>query len=97
MIESEKISDLDALKDCYILKPKRRIKKAHARDEIQRAWEMWEGNKCSSQSMFLFYGWLQRFRPYFLTFREQGDPWQTVHSWLIQYEQSKEGTKLMEF
>jgi hypothetical protein len=89
MTESETISALDRLRDCYILTPKRRIKKADAKEEIQRAWDMWEGDKSSVEPMFLFFLWLQRFRPYFLTFRDQGDPWQTVHSWLIQHEDRK--------
>ena len=89
MTETETISVLDRLRDCYILTPKRRIKKADAKEEIQRAWDMWEGDKSSVEPMFLFFFWLRQFRPYFLTFRDQGDPWQTVHSWLIQHEDRK--------
>jgi len=89
MTDSETINELDAWIDCFEMKPKRRIKRADARDEIQRAWAMWKGDKSSDQSMLLFFGWLRRFRPYFLTFRETGDAWQTVHSWLIRYEDCK--------
>ncbi|MEX3896372.1 hypothetical protein [Paraburkholderia sp. BR10954] len=80
---------VDAWQDCYEAKPKKRIRKDNARAEIQRAWSIWDGDKASGHAMFLFYGWLQRHRPYFLTFRAKGDPWQTVHSWLIQYEDSR--------
>jgi hypothetical protein len=77
---------LDAWLDCYETNPKKRIRKDHAKGEIQRAWALWDGDKTTGQPMFLFFLWLARNRPYFLTFRATGDPWQTVHSWLIQYE-----------
>jgi len=77
---------LDAWLDCYETKPKKRIRKDDAKAEIQRAWALWAGEKTTGQPMFLFFLWLTRHRPYFLTFRAKGDPWQTVHSWLIQYE-----------
>jgi hypothetical protein len=80
---------LDAWIDCYDMKPKTRILVKKAKREIQRVWEIWDGNKASDQAMFMFFGWLHRHRPYFLTFRSKGDPWQTVHSWLLQYEYSK--------
>ena len=88
MFEGTIIDPLDAWIDCYDVKPKRRIKVDKARREIQRAWAMWDGDKAASQSMILFFGWLQRFRPYFLTFRGRGDPWQRVHVWLLQYERA---------
>ncbi len=74
---------LIAWEDCFQMKPKQRIKVKEARLEIQRAWVRWDGDKRTPQSMFLFYGWLSRFRPYFLTFRCKGDKWQRVHSWLL--------------
>lgn len=80
---------LNAWEDCYSKKPKKRMLVKKAKAEIQRAWELWEGNKSSNLSMFTFFGWLSRYRPYFLTFRGKGDLWQTVHSWLIQYEGQK--------
>lgn len=89
MSDSEAISALDAWEDCFGRTPKHRIKKSAAKEEIQRAWCMWEGDKSSNYSMLQFFLWLQRFRPYFLTFREKHDPWQTVHSWLIQYERTR--------
>jgi hypothetical protein len=79
---------LNAWLDCYSFQPKRRIKVDEARQEIQRTWKMWDGDKSAGQAMFLFYGWLARHRPYFLTFRYKHDPWQRVHSWLIQVERS---------
>ena len=79
----------NALIDCYSMTPKRRIKVDEARHEIQRAWAMWDGDKSAGQAMFLFYGWLKRHRPYFLTFRYKHDMWQRVHSWLIQFERGK--------
>ncbi|WP_146149984.1 hypothetical protein [Caballeronia novacaledonica] len=80
---------LDAWLDCYEMKPKKRIRKDDAKAEVQRAWALWDGDKTTGQPMFLFYLWLARQRPYFLTFRAKGDPWQAVHSWLIQYEDRK--------
>ncbi len=88
MFEGTTVDPLDAWIDCYVMKPKRRIKVDEAKREIQRAWAMWNGDKDASQSMFMFFGWLQRFRPYFLTFRSRGDPWQRVHSWLLQFERA---------
>jgi hypothetical protein len=89
MVESTTDDPLVAWQDCYSMKPKKRILVKEAKAEIQRAWERWEGRKESDHAMFLFFGWLSRHRPYFLTFRVRGDPWQTVHSWLIQYEHKR--------
>jgi len=86
MCQGATVDPLDAWIDCYVMKPKRRIKVDQARQEIQRAWEMWDGDKAGNQSMLMFFGWLRLFRPYFLTFRTRGDPWQRVHSWLLQCE-----------
>lgn len=80
---------IDALHDCYVLKPKRRIRVKQARYEVQRAWSICHRGESGSAEMFCFFGWLQRHRPYFVTFRCRGDPWQTVHCWLIQYEEGK--------
>jgi len=77
---------LEAWIDCYEMKPKHRTLKEQAKKEIQRAWQLWDGDKRQDIAMFQFFCWLRRHRPYFLTFRVKGDPWQTVHSWLIQYE-----------
>ena len=88
MVEGPIIDRLDSWIDCYVMKPKRRIKVDEARREIQRAWTIWDGDKDARESMFMFFGWLQRFRPYFLTFRSRGDPWQRVHSWLLQCERA---------
>ncbi len=91
MYEDPIVDPLDAWIDCYGMKPKRRIKVDEARPEIQCAWAMWDGDKDASGAMLMFFGWLRRFRPYFLTFRNvrsSGDPWQRVHSWLRQYERA---------
>ena len=93
MFENPIVDPLDAWIDCYGMKPKRRIKVDEARPEIQRAWAMWDGDKDASGSMLMFFGWLQRFRPYFLTFRSRGDPWQKVHVWLLQYERAKQAAR----
>ncbi|SAL06090.1 hypothetical protein AWB67_06821 [Caballeronia terrestris] len=88
MVSPSTVDDpLAAWMDCYCMKPKKRIKKRDAKDEIQRAWAKWDGDKTGPQ--LLFYTWLQRQRPYFLTFTERGngDQWQTVKSWIDQYEQ----------
>ena len=80
---------LDAWIDCFEMTPKHRIKVADARREIWRAWEAWEGDKGAQEAMFVFFGWLERYQPFFLTFRCKGDPWQRVHSWLLQYERER--------
>lgn len=79
---------LDAWIDCYVFKPKRRIKVDEAKREIQRAWAMWNGDKGDSEAMFVFFGWLRRHSPFFLTFRTRGDRWQRVHAWLLQCERA---------
>ena len=89
MVERTDDDPLQAWWDCYKLNPKKRILVNQARREIQRAWELWDGDKTLNMSKFMFFGWLQRHRPYFLTFRGKGDPWQRVHSWLIQYEDGR--------
>lgn len=86
MYEGAEDDPLNAWEDCYSKKPKKRILAKKAKAEIQRAWGLWEGDKSSDLSMLIFFGWLSRHRPYFLTFRGEGDPWQTVHGWLNQYE-----------
>ena len=75
MIETPLTDPLIAWEDCYQLIPKKRILVERAKAEIQRAWALWDGDKSSQGSMQLFYGWLWRFRPYFLTFRARGDRW----------------------
>jgi len=88
MTGGSSVDPLDAWRDCYDMKPKRRIKKDEAKREIQRAWAMRGDDSGGSEDMFAFFGWLQRHRPFFLTFRDSGDPWQTVHSWLLQFERT---------
>ena len=70
--------------DCFSMQPKKRILLKKVKAEIQRAWILWDEDKNNDTSMFVFYGWLSRFRPYFLTFRCKTTKWQTVHSWLLQ-------------
>ena len=89
MYEGAEDDPINAWEDCYHKEPKKRIPVKKAKAEIQRAWELWEGDKADDLSMFMFFGWLERYRPYFLTFSSNGGPWQTVHSWLIQYEGQK--------
>ena len=85
MYEGTADDALAAWQDCYSMAPKHRIKKEQAKAEIQRAWTMWDGDKSSlEKAMLSFFLWAEKFRPYFLTFRCKGDPWQTVHSWLLQ-------------
>jgi len=86
MYEEAKDDPIDAWEDCFHKVPKKRIPVKKAKAEIQRAWELWEEDKSGDLSMFVFFGWLTRYRPYFLTFRGKGSQWQTVHSWLIQHE-----------
>jgi uncharacterized protein YndB with AHSA1/START domain len=80
---------LEAWQDCFDMKPKKRILVRQAEREIQRAWQQWSGDKNSNSAKIIFFGWLSRHRPYFLTFRSKGDRWQIVHSWLIQHEDNK--------
>jgi len=89
MYEGAKEDPLNAWEDCYEKTPKKRIMVKKAQAEIQRTWELWEEDKSRDHSMLVFFGWLSKYRPYFLTFRGKGDPWQTVHCWLIQYEEEK--------
>jgi hypothetical protein len=89
MYEGAEDDPINAWEDCYHKEPKKRISVKKAKTEIQRAWANWDGNKSSNMAMFEFYGWLTRFRPYFLTFRGHGDPWQTVHCWLEDYERKQ--------
>jgi hypothetical protein len=84
MIKGSSFDELNSWRDCFGEEPKRGIKKSVAKEEIQRSWNTWEGDKEGAMAMFSFFLWLQRHRPYFLTFREKYDPWQTVHSWLLQ-------------
>jgi hypothetical protein len=88
MYEGTATNVLDIWSDCFEMVPKRRIKVRDAKLEIQRAWKGWNGKKNSIMSMMFFFTWLQRFRPYFLTFRTRGDPWQDVHGWLMEYERT---------
>lgn len=89
MVEGPTNDPLAAWEDCYSTTLKKRISKEKAKAEIQRAWAIWDGDKSNNMAMLTFFFWLQRFRPYFLTFRGHGDPWQTVHGWLDQYEREK--------
>ena len=86
MYEENTNDPIDAWIDCYQYKPKKRILVKKAKSEIQREWRLWKGDKSNDMSMFLFFGWLKKHRPYFLTFRSKSSPWQTVHTWLRQYE-----------
>ena len=89
MVEDPSEDSLAAFYDCYSYTPKKRIRVGDAEAEVQRAWEEWDGDKSSGgTSMLRFFQWLQEHRPYFLTFRTRGDPWQQVKSWLIQHEQA---------
>lgn len=86
MVEGD-VDAVDAWEDCYSATPKKRILKANARTEVQRMWRLWDGDKSNeAASKLIFFGWLRKHRPFFLTFRDSGDRWQTVHCWLIQYE-----------
>lgn len=93
MVEGSAIDPLVAWRDCFEMKPKCRIKVQDARREITRAWTMWDGDKDANGATLMFFGWLQRLRHYFLTFRGTGDPWQRVNGWLLQYERANERGK----
>ena len=91
MSKSAVVDPIDAFRDCYKMEPKKRIRVSVAKVEVQRAWDLWDGDKDSSASKSIFYGWLQRHRPYFLTFRSSTDHelWQKVNGWLTQHEAHK--------
>jgi hypothetical protein len=89
MHEGHDEDPLEAWEDCYVKQIKKRILIKKAKSEIQRAWSLWEKDKNDSETMFSFFCWMTRYRPYFVTFRCQGDPWQTVHGWLNEYEMNK--------
>jgi hypothetical protein len=72
--------------DCYDVKPKKRILKDVAKAEVQRAWRDWDGDKSAAHAKPMFYSWLCRNRPYFLTYRKSGDRWQDILSWILQWE-----------
>lgn len=55
MYEGENEDPIDAWEDCYDKKPKKRILKATAKTEIQRAWELWSGDKSSQQAKLIFF------------------------------------------
>jgi hypothetical protein len=90
MVEDPEDDPLTAWQDCYPMEPKKRILLKDAKSEIQRAWATWDGDKTAENSMFVFFGWLTRHRPYFLTFRGKGDPWRKVHTWLTEYERENQ-------
>lgn len=77
---------IDVWVDCFEMKPKGRIKVADAKVAIAHSWRSWSGDKSTREAMLLFFAWLKRHHPYLLTFRKRGDPWQHVHSWLLQAE-----------
>ena len=80
MVNSSTDDPLVAWNDCYLKTPKKQILKAKAKQEICREWARWDGNKSDNMAKIIFYAWLTRFRPYFLTFRDSGDLWQTVNA-----------------
>jgi hypothetical protein len=84
MVEGDQVDILEVWRDCYKMEPKQRIRVRDAKKEIQRAWILGTEDKNAKMAKLIFFFWLQRNRPYFLTFRCSGDPWQTVHSWIIE-------------
>jgi hypothetical protein len=88
MMEGDKIDLLDTWADCFHTQPKRRMRVQEAKIEVQRAWALWDGDKKETMAMLMFFAWLQRHRPLFVTFRSKGDPWQDVHSWLLEYDRA---------
>lgn len=89
MTDSGSDDPLAAWNDCYNVKPKKRILKEVAKAEVQRAWRDWSGDKRSSAAKPLFYSWLCRHRPYFMTFRTSGDRWQDIMSWIVQCQDGR--------
>ena len=89
MYPGESSDPLDAFDDCFQRNPKWRIRVDQARDEIRRAWSMWDGDRSESGSKVFFFGWLRKHRPYFLTFQCGGDQWQKVQSWLSEHQSSQ--------
>jgi len=90
MVQGDQVDILEVWRDCYKMEPKHRIKVRDAKKEIQRAWDLWNEDKDATMTKLMFFFWLQRNRPYFLTFRCSGDPWQTVHSWILESDWDRE-------
>ena len=64
------------------------MKKEDARGLIISEWRRWKQAQIPSKNAtgtdgLLFFTYLQREKPALLDFRSSGDPWQTVHGWLL--------------
>jgi len=65
------------------------MKKEDAQGSIMHEWDEWAASKLTPGSerigtdALVFFGHLQQHRPGLLNFRNRGDKWQAVHSWLL--------------
>ena len=66
------------------------MKKDEAKKLIVAEWDAWAPKNvppdrdATGTHALAFFGYLGRERSYLLAFRSSGDPWQTVHGWLLQ-------------
>ena len=66
------------------------IKKDDAKPRVIREWDSWAvanlrpNQEASGTHGLTFFAYLQSERPDLLAFKTRGDPWQTIHSWLLQ-------------
>ena len=56
---------------------------------ILKEWEKQPFNKRSDDDMFFFFCKIQSTKPSLVIFKTKGDPWQTVHCWLIEAERKR--------
>lgn len=67
-----------------------------AKNLIVLEWDRWALTHVHADSAgsgsdgLMFFGYLQRERPHLLAFSSKGDPWQTVHGWLLQERRVKD-------
>lgn len=66
------------------------MKKDDAKRLVIREWDTWAAanlnpdKDASGTHGLTFFVYLQNERPDLLAFRTAGDPWQTIHAWLLQ-------------
>ena len=65
------------------------MKKEETKWQVILEWDRWapknltSGKKPTGTDALIFFTYLQKECPHLLTFRTSGDPWQTVHGWLL--------------
>jgi hypothetical protein len=63
------------------------MKKEEAKSQAYIVWLGWDGRKEKNNMLGLtFYTYLQSTHAHLLTFRTNGDPYQVVNSWVIEWQ-----------